>query len=93
MHEDEQRYEAGPDSNLKASEGWWQLRAMAVWMVRAYQLAISPLLPPRCRYMPTCSEYAVMAIEKHGALRGLYYAIRRVIRCHPFKAGGYDPVP
>jgi len=61
--------------------------------VRAYQLLISPLLPPSCRYLPTCSDYAVEAIERHGALRGTVLVLRRLARCHPWGGSGYDPVP
>ena len=64
-----------------------------VLLVRGYQVAISPLLPPACRYFPSCSAYAVEALEKHGALRGGWLAARRIMRCHPFAPGGYDPVP
>lgn len=62
-------------------------------LIRGYQRAISPLLPPACRYAPTCSQYALEAIEAHGALRGVWLALRRLSRCHPGRAGGYDPVP
>ena len=61
--------------------------------IRGYQVAISPMLPPACRYYPTCSNYAIEAIEKYGALRGGWMAARRIGRCHPFSPGGYDPVP
>jgi putative membrane protein insertion efficiency factor len=61
--------------------------------VRAYQWTIRPLLPPACRFHPSCSEYAEQAIERHGALRGSWLAARRVCRCGPWHAGGYDPVP
>ena len=61
--------------------------------VRFYQVAISPMLPPRCRYTPTCSQYAVEALQKHGAYKGSMLALRRVCRCHPFGGSGYDPVP
>lgn len=61
--------------------------------IRGYQVAISPVLPPACRYYPTCSNYAIQAIEKYGALRGGWLAARRIGRCHPFAPGGYDPVP
>ena len=64
-----------------------------IFLVRGYQMAISPLLPPACRYYPSCSAYAVEALEKHGALRGAWLAARRIARCHPFRPGGYDPVP
>ena len=58
-----------------------------------YQRLISPLTPPSCRYTPTCSQYAIQALRKHGPLRGLYLAIRRLLRCHPWGGHGYDPVP
>ncbi|HSG82091.1 MAG TPA: membrane protein insertion efficiency factor YidD [Gemmatimonadota bacterium] len=64
-----------------------------VALVRGYQIAISPLLPPACRYTPSCSQYAVEALRRHGALKGSWLALRRIGRCHPFRAGGYDPVP
>lgn len=68
-------------------------RTALIYAVRGYQLGISPLLPPSCRYFPSCSAYAVEALEKHGALRGSWLAARRILRCHPFRAGGFDPVP
>jgi putative membrane protein insertion efficiency factor len=61
--------------------------------VRAYQLALSPLLGRQCRFLPTCSHYAMEALEHHGALKGGWLAFRRILRCHPFAAAGYDPVP
>ncbi|MCM1521437.1 MAG: membrane protein insertion efficiency factor YidD [Muribaculaceae bacterium] len=61
--------------------------------IRFYQCAISPLFPPSCRFTPTCSQYAVEAIRRHGAARGLWLAIRRIARCHPWGGSGYDPVP
>jgi uncharacterized protein len=61
-------------------------------LVRFYQAAISPALPASCRYLPTCSEYCVEAIERHGCVRGMWLAAGRIARCHPFHAGGYDPV-
>jgi putative membrane protein insertion efficiency factor len=61
--------------------------------IRVYQRAISPLLPPACRYTPTCSEYAVQSIETLGARRGTWLALRRLARCHPWGGSGYDPVP
>ena len=62
-------------------------------LIRGYQHAISPLLPPACRYAPTCSQYALEAIAGHGALRGAWLGLKRLSRCHPGRAGGYDPVP
>ena len=61
-------------------------------LLRAYKWAISPMLPPACRYVPTCSEYAMEAVERYGALRGGWMAIVRILRCHPFSGSGYDPV-
>lgn len=58
-----------------------------------YQMAISPLMPPSCRFTPTCSEYARQALIKHGPVKGLYLAVRRILRCHPWGGSGYDPVP
>jgi putative membrane protein insertion efficiency factor len=69
------------------------LRLILISVVRFYQLAISPLFPASCRYFPSCSAYAIEALERHGALRGSWLTIRRIGRCHPFHAGGYDPVP
>ena len=68
------------------------MKFVLIFFIRAYRLLISPLLPPSCRFTPTCSEYAMQAIEKYGALRGFYLAVRRLLRCHPFHSGGYDPV-
>ncbi|MGW8160310.1 membrane protein insertion efficiency factor YidD [Desulfoprunum sp.] len=61
-------------------------------LVRGYQYLISPLFPPCCRFTPTCSAYAIQAIEKYGVFRGSFLSLRRILRCHPFSAGGYDPV-
>jgi hypothetical protein len=61
--------------------------------VRAYQLVLSPLLPPSCRFTPSCSAYAHEALTRHGAVRGSWLAARRLARCHPWNPGGYDPVP
>ena len=63
-----------------------------VWGVRGYRLAVSPHLPPSCRFTPTCSKYAIEALERKGLFVGTYLAIRRLLRCHPFHPGGYDPV-
>jgi len=61
--------------------------------VRFYRKNISPMSAPKCRFMPTCSRYAMEAIEKYGAAKGSFLAIRRILKCHPFHKGGYDPVP
>ena len=68
-------------------------RKLAIAPIRIYQRLISPWLPRRCRFLPTCSEYAVEAIGKHGVLRGSWLALRRILKCHPFHPGGFDPVP
>lgn len=68
-------------------------RTILILFVRGYQVSISPLLPASCRYFPSCSAYAAEALERHGALKGSWLAARRILRCHPFTAGGYDPVP
>lgn len=68
-------------------------RQLVLWIIRAYQLAISPMLGPRCRFYPSCSCYAHTAIERYGVLRGGWLGLRRLLRCHPFREGGYDPVP
>ena len=69
------------------------MRTALIMVVRGYQEAIGPLLPPACRYYPSCSNYAIEAIEKYGAWRGGWMAVRRIGRCHPLRPGGYDPVP
>jgi putative membrane protein insertion efficiency factor len=69
------------------------MRQVLVWFVRAYQVGISPYLPSACRYYPSCSAYAIEALQKHGAMRGSWLAARRIGRCHPFRPGGFDPVP
>ena len=61
--------------------------------VRFYRRAISPLFPPSCRYYPTCSEYALTALQRYGFLKGSFMAIKRILRCHPWHDGGFDPVP
>ena len=73
------------------------LRNLIIWLlllpIYFYKTAISPLTPPSCRFSPSCSTYAIEAIRRHGPQRGLYLAIRRILRCHPWGGSGYDPVP
>ncbi|OAM35202.1 membrane protein insertion efficiency factor YidD [Eikenella sp. NML96-A-049] len=69
------------------------LAKILLGLIRFYQYAISPLLPPRCRYQPTCSQYAIEAVSKYGALKGGWLAAKRIGRCHPWGGSGYDPVP
>ena len=69
------------------------MKRFLLCLSRFYQRSVSPALPPSCRFVPTCSEYARQAIEKYGARRGTYLAVRRLLKCHPFHKGGYDPVP
>jgi uncharacterized protein len=69
------------------------MKKVLITLVRGYQRLISPLFPPSCRFMPTCSQYAVEAIDRFGPIRGSYLATMRIFRCHPFHPGGYDPVP
>ena len=64
-----------------------------IGVIKAYQLAISPFLAPRCRFYPSCSAYALEAVQRYGAAKGIGLAFRRVLRCHPFHPGGHDPVP
>lgn len=69
------------------------LKRLFILPIRCYQLYISPMFPPVCRFTPTCSQYAIEAIRKHGVVKGLYLAVRRILRCHPWGGSGYDPVP
>ncbi|QFY77687.1 membrane protein insertion efficiency factor YidD [Alcaligenes faecalis] len=69
------------------------LVSVLVLLVRGYQLFISPLLGPRCRFYPTCSQYAIQALRTHGPFKGTWLAARRIVRCHPWHPGGHDPVP
>lgn len=68
------------------------LNQVLITVIKGYRLFLSPLKPPCCRFVPTCSEYALMALQKYGAVRGTVMALKRIIRCHPFHPGGYDPV-
>jgi uncharacterized protein len=69
------------------------MQSLALLLLRFYKRFLSPLLPPMCRFEPTCSVYTMQAVEKYGALRGSWLGVRRLARCHPFNPGGWDPVP
>ncbi|EHJ47315.1 UPF0161 protein yidD [Solidesulfovibrio carbinoliphilus subsp. oakridgensis] len=69
------------------------MRSAVIWAITFYRLALSPLKPPCCRFLPTCSEYALEAVARFGVLRGGLLALWRLVRCHPFARGGFDPVP
>lgn len=71
----------------------WLVGHLFIFLIRFYQLAISPLLPPRCRYTPTCSTYSLQAIQKYGPIKGGWLAIKRIGSCHPWGGSGHDPVP
>ena len=69
------------------------LARLSLLMIRGYQVALSPMLPSACRYTPSCSRYTYEAVERYGALRGSWMGAKRILRCHPFHRGGFDPVP
>ncbi|MBQ5747067.1 MAG: membrane protein insertion efficiency factor YidD [Clostridia bacterium] len=69
------------------------MKHVFIFLVKLYRKFISPLFPPCCRFTPTCSQYAIEAFEKHGAFKGLFLTLWRILRCNPFCKGGYDPVP
>ena len=69
------------------------IRGVLILLVKLYRGLVSPLLPRACRFYPSCSTYALTALERHGALRGAYLTVKRILRCHPFHPGGLDPVP
>ncbi len=78
---------------MKAKKRLFYLpRAILIKVVKGYRYAISPLLPPTCRFTPTCSVYTIEALEKYGAIKGSFLALLRILRCHPFCRGGYDPL-
>lgn len=67
-------------------------KKILILLIRFYQLCISPLFPPKCRFIPTCSVYFIQALEKYGLIKGTYFGIRRILKCHPGHEGGYDPL-
>ena len=69
------------------------MRKLLILLIRFYQICISPLFPPTCRFTPTCSTYFIQAVDKYGVFKGSYLGIKRILRCHPWSEGGYDPVP
>lgn len=69
------------------------MKTILIVLIQGYQRWLSPLFPPTCRFQPTCSQYALESIDRFGILRGSWLAIKRILRCHPFHSGGYDPVP
>ncbi len=69
------------------------MKKFLIFIIRIYRKYVSPNKPPSCRFYPTCSMYAIQAIEKYGALKGTFMAIKRILKCHPLHPGGYDPVP
>lgn len=69
------------------------MKTIIVYFIKLYRFIISPLFPPSCRFHPTCSEYSIEAIQKYGALKGVWLSIKRVSKCHPLHHGGFDPVP
>ncbi|QEK13533.1 membrane protein insertion efficiency factor YidD [Crassaminicella thermophila] len=68
------------------------MKEILICLVKIYRKYISPLKPPTCRFYPTCSQYTLQALEKYGAIKGIYISIKRILKCHPFHSGGYDPL-
>lgn len=68
------------------------MKTVIILLIRFYQIVISPMFPPRCRFYPTCSQYALEAVQKKGVVKGSWMALKRILKCHPFHPGGYDPV-
>ncbi|MDR2064829.1 MAG: membrane protein insertion efficiency factor YidD [Prevotellaceae bacterium] len=89
-------------TSKKVSSNYWKtlqkiLKRTAIFpfilLIKFYQICLSPLKPPTCRFTPTCSEYAIIALKKHGLIKGLCLAVKRILSCHPWGKSGYDPVP
>ncbi|MDR2550612.1 MAG: membrane protein insertion efficiency factor YidD [Desulfobulbus sp.] len=92
MPETRRSYDS-PPKRLFGRHRWWTLPGRClIALFRGYQYLVSPLFPPTCRFVPTCSQYAIEAVAKYGAVRGTLLALWRIARCHPFSRGGYDPV-
>lgn len=68
------------------------MKKLLIWLIEFYQKNISPLKKPCCRFYPTCSQYALQAVKKYGAIKGVYLSFKRILKCHPFNKGGYDPL-
>ncbi|WP_418791245.1 membrane protein insertion efficiency factor YidD [Phosphitispora sp. TUW77] len=68
------------------------MRKLVIWLIRFYQKVLSPMIPSNCRFYPTCSEYALQSVVKYGVIKGTLKSLLRILRCHPFNPGGYDPV-
>lgn len=69
------------------------MKSLLIWPIRLWQVTFSAVMPPTCRFTPSCSAYAITAIERHGPVKGLWLGLRRIARCHPWGGSGYDPVP
>jgi len=69
------------------------MKQILLFFIKGYQWLISPLFPPSCRFTPSCSSYSIEAISKYGAIKGSWLTVKRILRCHPWNSGGYDPVP
>ena len=69
------------------------LITLLIFIIKTYQFFLSPILKANCRYLPSCSEYSIIAFKKYGLIKGFYYSLKRILKCHPFGGSGYDPVP
>ena len=81
-----------PPGATEPEEGQGMLKRILIGVIRLYKRLLSPLLPPACRFYPSCSTYAIQAVERFGPVKGLWLAAKRVMRCHPYHPGGFDPV-
>lgn len=85
--------EDGGSRSSRLWRPWLWPQLLVIGLIRGYQSVISPALPPSCRFTPTCSQYTLEAVSRYGVVRGGWLGARRIVRCHPFNPGGYDPVP